>query len=332
MKTFKPSFLIVISYFLPQAIIAQSVSLTITNPQTTYEVGQSILFSISTKATNLSAITLVVLGNPYSVRVIPAPYVTTVTASVDLIGAHSFQASAVLDSGQVIFSNVAPVDVEPAAEPSSISILPLTLSFTFLGQQRTLQVLGKVSGRTAVLSTISPLSITSTDSSVAAVGLDKTITAFGGGKATIHAAYGSFTASIPVTVTSTITGDLDGNRVVDQDDLNLLMVYMNTASTIKSDGRDLNHDGRIDNKDALMLASSCAGGCVVPQVFDAIDINLDGVVNCVDLQTVSASLGFSRGSPSYDPHTDVDGNGVINILDLALVSRALPPGTSCPQP
>jgi hypothetical protein len=53
------------------------------------------------------------------------------------------------------------------------------------------------------------------------------------------------------------TGDLSGDDLVDQTDLNLLMAALNTASYGPGDPRDLDGDGRITVLDARRLALLC---------------------------------------------------------------------------
>lgn len=57
-------------------------------------------------------------------------------------------------------------------------------------------------------------------------------------------------------------GDLNGDGVVDQTDLDILLAAKNTPATGPGDPRDLNGDGKIDALDARKLVTLCTRpGC-----------------------------------------------------------------------
>ena len=65
-----------------------------------------------------------------------------------------------------------------------------------------------------------------------------------------------------------ILGDLNGDAVVDQADLSIVMAAKNTPAAVGFDPRDLNHDGVINALDARKLTLLCTNpGCASPPGF-----------------------------------------------------------------
>ena len=67
--------------------------------------------------------------------------------------------------------------------------------------------------------------------------------------------------SVPVSVPSTIRGDLDGNGTVDQDDLNVILDAIGQPAVKPVDARDLNNDGIIDVVDLVLVGGNFARSC-----------------------------------------------------------------------
>ena len=73
---------------------------------------------------------------------------------------------------------------------------------------------------------------------------------------------GSFTG----TMTPIIYGDVNGDRVIDMNDVNILVKFRNQPATSPDDLRDLNHDGVINALDSRILTTLCTNPrCAVQQ-------------------------------------------------------------------
>ena len=63
--------------------------------------------------------------------------------------------------------------------------------------------------------------------------------------------------SITYTTVDAASGDLNNDGAVDRDDLNILLLGLNTVASASNDPRDLDHDGRITVLDVRKLVASC---------------------------------------------------------------------------
>lgn len=83
-------------------------------------------------------------------------------------------------------------------------------------------------------------------------------TSLGTYTATVSAVSGSLFQSLTIPLRVTIIGDIDGNRVVNIDDLALIAIsYGSTPTSAKwNPYADLNHDGKIDFPDLAIVASN----------------------------------------------------------------------------
>ncbi|URZ07868.1 cellulase family glycosylhydrolase [Clostridium felsineum] len=107
----------------------------------------------------------------------------------------------------------------------------------------------------------STISYTTSDESVAKVSSDGKITAAGVGKTTVITTVKvgdstkTFTTNVEVkNYGSTLLGDIDGNGVVDSQDIALFRSYFKGDSvTINKANADVNADGKIDGRDLMLL-------------------------------------------------------------------------------
>ena len=67
----------------------------------------------------------------------------------------------------------------------------------------------------------------------------------------------AFTASRQVNITVPLLGDINGDGVVDSNDLNLILAALNKPANGPNDLRDLNGDGKIDALDSRKLTTLC---------------------------------------------------------------------------
>jgi dockerin type I repeat protein len=95
------------------------------------------------------------------------------------------------------------------------------------------------------------------DKTVASVDMNGVITAVGAGATAINISYGNQATRVQISVPKSIRGDLNGDGQVDRDDLNIILVALNTTATGSFDARDLNKDGVINKLDVNILRTLC---------------------------------------------------------------------------
>jgi hypothetical protein len=177
-------------------------------------------------------------------------------------GPYPLFAVSVNAAGVEVNSAPITVNVERADMPTALSVDPFSLTLRFIGDSLPFTVWGKfAAGLQTDVTQSSYLIVTSENPRVAAVQND-IISAAGSGQTNIDVTYRSITVKVPVTVPSAIRGDLNGDGIVDQSDLNIILAALNTAANGPNDARDLNHDGKINELDAHILRSLCTHpGC-----------------------------------------------------------------------
>lgn len=193
------------------------------------------------------------------------PYEFTLTVPNNIIGPKKITALGITGPGMGDFSQSVAVDVETSVSIVALEIDPPRLSFRFPGDQLNLLVMGKFSdGTGADVTASSHATYKSNNTGVATVDGRGVVTAVGVGTAGINVRYGTQSVSVPVAVPQTVNGDLNGDGVVDQDDVNIILDYLNSPANGPADARDRNHDGVIDILDAQQLATLCSTLCTVP--------------------------------------------------------------------
>lgn len=151
------------------------------------------------------------------------------------------------------------LNVEQPDSPTQVTIDPVQIGFRFVGGERYFTVAGKFLGGAVDLSRSARVTFRSSDLRIATVSADGLVTAVGAGRARIDVLYaGAVLAGIPVTISGTIRGDLDGDTDVDQADLNILRAWLNRQSSGSGDARDLNGDGKIDDVDLQIMTTLCS--------------------------------------------------------------------------
>jgi hypothetical protein len=159
----------------------------------------------------------------------------------------------------VVSSQEVVVSVEEAiTNIVNLHVGPPAMWLTFIGQQMPLIVSGTyVDGGAAELTQSPNVRYTSGNSSIAQVSSVGLVTAIGPGNTEVTVSYGGKTASIAISVSHSIRGDINADGKVDTDDLNILDSFLNTPVTGPNDARDLNHDGVINALDARILTTLC---------------------------------------------------------------------------
>ena len=185
------------------------------------------------------------------------------------LGPHNLEAYLVTDESglakadkkpPIVYASPVTINVETSRAVTALEVGSKGISFRFAGGQRTIWVNGTFEGGDKLSITDSSKTVfASANPNVAAVSGNGTVTATGGGSTIITVRYETQAVQIPVTVPVTIRGDLDGNKDVTQDDVNILLasIQAGVVPTGPFDARDLNSDGVIDQADLDILRSLC---------------------------------------------------------------------------
>jgi len=169
--------------------------------------------------------------------------------------------------GRQVFSPPVSISAEPTIPLEALTVQPIRLKFQFIGQQLPLLVYGKFAdGTIADLTNSDATLFSSTNTQNVTANQTGMVTAIGGGTgASVVVQRGTLSVSVPVTVPVSIRGDLNGDGVVDRNDLNIIMIALNTPASVPFDARDLNRDGVINALDARILVTLCTRpGCATP--------------------------------------------------------------------
>jgi hypothetical protein len=141
----------------------------------------------------------------------------------------------------------------------------MTLAFQFAGQQFPVITTGTLSDGSRVdLTQSSATTYTSNNPQSVTVGANGLATAVGASAVgtSITVRRGMLSVVVPVTVPPARRGDLNGDGVIDVNDLNLITLALNTPATKPVDARDLNGDGMITALDSRILVTLCTRpGC-----------------------------------------------------------------------
>jgi len=128
--------------------------------------------------------------------------------------------------------------------PTVLRVDPPSIFFSYIGQTLPWTIFASFTGGLQTDVTQSTrLAVDSANPGVAIVehGMVK---AMGSGRTSINVRYGLIAQSISVTVPPFVRGDLNGDGIVDQSDLNVILAAVHSQATGPNDVRDLNRDGR----------------------------------------------------------------------------------------
>ena len=129
----------------------------------------------------------------------------------------------------------------------------------------------------------------------------------------------SYAVSVPAYIewirTIIPTGNINGDSVIDADDIDLLYDYIDSlggsGSAPPADPlRDLDSDGTVDSGDVDFLVTTILG-----TQFG--DFNLDGLIDTTDLTILATNFGLS--DPGW-AGGDANGDGVVDTTDLTIMA------------
>jgi Dockerin type I domain len=255
--------------FVLRVLAQGTVALAITSPinGAVVTAGQALPVSVSI-ASGTYPNGLAVFGQA-PLGVTPIQPVTGPTMSFTLTvpgntppGSYLITAAGPNAAGALVSSTSISVVVERADLPTKLSVHPAMVIFRYAGETLPFSVFATFAdGSMADVTQSTHLSATTEDSAFATV-KNGIISAVSSGQTNIDLQYGSITAKIPVSVPSTIRGDLNGDGIVDKADVALITDALNTPANGPSDARDLNHDGVINALDARIAVTLCTHpGC-----------------------------------------------------------------------
>ncbi len=159
---------------------------------------------------------------------------------------------------QVEFSAPITLYVERPDTPTVLSVVPFHIQFSAPGDQQRLDIEGTFpNGNVLPLNHSSLTTISSTNPTVAYVDNRGFVTAMSAGNATIIIKYRDKEVNVRVNVPHTIPGDLNGDGIVDQEDINLVLAALGYSADKPFDARDINNDGVISMLDVKKLTLLC---------------------------------------------------------------------------
>ena len=278
--------LLVLGLILPSSVAAQedpasliSDSLRIVSPPegAVFQPGQAMTVVVSRAAeTSFFMVALGIEDITFQSKRQP-PYEFSVTIPHDYTGRRKITAFAATAPGQGVISRPVFVDIETTRAPKWLRCDPMGFNFWHPGQQTYLHVTGIFDdGRKLTLTKSTKTSYASSDEALAIVSPEGRVTAIGAGAGHVTIRYSGGTSRSPnkppvvlpymqchvfIGVPRTIDGDLNGDGVVDERDLNVIRnAFVGTTSanaTGPFDARDRNKDGIIDQRDVDLLRALC---------------------------------------------------------------------------
>lgn len=176
-------------------------------------------------------------------------------------GKRSVQAVGISPTQQMVVSRTVEIDVQiPAGTLTSFKGDVSTMTLNGPGDSDYMELMAQLQGSQARLnvSTASEIQFTTGNPNVASVRQDGLIIAEGAGETQIVARLRGRVWQVSVRVKDGRTGDLDYDDDVDTDDLNLLLLDINTPVVSRRTAKDLNGDGVVTILDSRVLVQLCS--------------------------------------------------------------------------
>lgn len=239
-------------------VVAQTLLITAPSNNAVTEPGKKVVVQVSSDKMGPVVIVSTVPGVEMQDKDDP-PYVFTISIPQSTKpGRYTITAFANSGTANPIVSR--PIDIvvnSPGLR--CVEVKPREAVLPYVGARVAFQAIAETpDGMKLVLMGENPqLAVTSQNPSVVRVDDGGVLTAIDVGKTTVDVTCGTASKKIAVTVIAGTAGDLNGDGSVDQEDVNLLLGFLNTQALVANDARDLNHDGRIDALDARLLTTLC---------------------------------------------------------------------------
>jgi hypothetical protein len=247
---------------IASSLFGQQLTITSPAPGTVYSSGQTINVAVSVTNGQVFAVQVGVEDLAFSPYQSQSPYLFSLTVPSGIIGPKSLFAVALIGDETVLLSPGISVDIEPSSQPSGISFQQGLVTFGYEGQQRTVGVSAVFAdGSTLDISRSSQLKFSSDSPGVVSVDPSGLMTANGSGNANVTVSYGNLSSTIKAIGSTGVKGDMNGDGVVNSDDLFLLEAMLGATPTGPNDVRDMNGDGKIDDLDVQVLLTFCGSAC-----------------------------------------------------------------------
>src|ERR1700728_4401255 len=215
-------------------MVTRGQQLAITSPLSgaVYSAGQIVNVTVSVTNGQVAGVQVGAQDMGFTQYETSSPYSFALTVPTETIGLKKLFAVGLVANEAVIVSPVITIDVEPSATPTAISFQQSLVTFGYVGQQRRIGVSAAFAdGSTLDISQSSQLGFSSDTPTVASVD------------------------------PSGVKGDLNGDGVVNSDDLFLLESMLGSAPTGPNYSRDINGDGKINILDVEALLTICGSAC-----------------------------------------------------------------------
>ena len=160
------------------------------------------------------------------------------------------------DDSKQVKSKPITVDIQAGNDGGcSLEWLPKNFDATYIGEQLDIGLVGLRCGAARFIDVkrSSATAYSAGDNSVARVDGLGVITAVGSGRTTVSISTKGRIGFVNVLVSGTMPGDLDGDGRVTSNDLRILSGFIGTDAACRDDARDLNRDGKIDEKDVDIM-------------------------------------------------------------------------------
>lgn len=226
-----------------------------------YAPGDTIIVTIQPKAGVVLRIASVT-SSIGLVEITQAPFTMRLLVPQDRLGPAALLITGIPQggNGQSVYRNI---EIQTAIPLLEIKLSPHTMRLVASGTSTLFPSLSQgrliIRGRYADgverdITYDAQTAIVADNTTVATVDPSGVVTAVAPGQTIIRVSNRGIIASAVVTVNVfELQGDLNGDGKVDQDDLKLILMALNTNATGPGDPRDLNNDGRIDILDLQVL-------------------------------------------------------------------------------
>lgn len=255
--------IIMLSCALP-CIAAPSISITSPSDGTSIIPGQAISIAVSGVDVGVIRIGTILAEVPFksdgAIENTTLPYSIALTVpSFISMRSYTVRAMVVMSDGRRLMSPPIRLNVRRPDLPTSLSTDQATVRLRFVGDQAQIGVIGRYNdGTEELLRSSAGVQYFSDGSQLFSVSSDGTVTARASGIGVLRMTFAGLTTTAPIQIlTSSVKGDLNGDGVVDQNDLNILLMALNQPAAGQGDARDLNGDGKIDALDLRIITTLC---------------------------------------------------------------------------
>jgi len=312
----------------------QQLAITSPAPGAVFSPGQTVNVAVSVSHGQVVAVQVGAQDIGFSAYQTTSPYSFSLIVPTETIGLKNIFAVGLVANETVIVSPVINIDVEPGAAPTAISFQQSLVTFGYVGQQRRIGVTAIFAdGSTLDVSQSSQIQFSSGTPTVISVDSTALMTANGPGNANITVSYGNLIATMKAIGPTAVKGDLNGDGVVNSDDLFLLESMLGSTPTGPNDARDINEDGKIDILDVRALLTLCGASCpTLSSTTTALSASTNQVQLAKPVTLTATVTGSGLNVPTGSVSFVVDGQlldiGALNASNQAsIVVTSLPVGT-----